>query len=77
VGAGIRLPDLRIGVGGSLAHGARSPPGLRRFAAALRRRGSLPAAIIEAALDADIRSWLDAKLWARRDREIDRARALL
>jgi hypothetical protein len=36
----------------------------------------LPAAAIEAALDADIRSWLDTKLWDRRAREIDRARAL-
>ena len=37
----------------------------------------LPAAVIEQALDAHIRSWLDAKLWARRDAEIERARALL
>jgi hypothetical protein len=37
----------------------------------------LPAADIEAALDADIRSWLDGKLWSRRDREIERVRTLL
>ena len=37
----------------------------------------LPAAVIEAAIDAEIESWLDQGLWDRRDREIERARALL
>ena len=37
----------------------------------------LPAADIEAALNADIRSWLDGKAWSRRGREIERARELL
>ena len=37
----------------------------------------LPADVIEQAIDAEIRSWLDDELWERRDREIDRARALL
>ena len=37
----------------------------------------LPASVIEQAIDDHIRSWLDAKLWARRDAEIERARALL
>jgi hypothetical protein len=37
----------------------------------------LPAATIEAALDAHVQSWLDADLWRRRDVEIERARKLL
>jgi hypothetical protein len=37
----------------------------------------LPAAAIEQAIDTEIESRLDAKLWERRDREIERARALL
>ena len=37
----------------------------------------LPAAVIEQALDAHMRSWLDVKLRARRDAEIERARLLL
>jgi hypothetical protein len=37
----------------------------------------LPASVIEEALEDHIRSWLDAKLLARRDAEIERARALL
>ena len=37
----------------------------------------LPASVIERAIDTDIRSWFDAKLWKRRDAEIERARALL
>jgi hypothetical protein len=37
----------------------------------------LPAAVIEQALDEQIRSWLDARLWRQRDREIERSRALL
>ena len=37
----------------------------------------LPASVIEQALEAHIRSWLDVKLRARRDAEIERARALL
>jgi len=37
----------------------------------------LPASVIEQAIDAHIRSWLDAKLWKRRDREIEQARKLL
>jgi hypothetical protein len=37
----------------------------------------LPPSVIEQALDAHIRSWLDVKLWARRGAEIERARALL
>jgi hypothetical protein len=36
----------------------------------------LPGAVIEDALDGDVRSWLDDKLWDRRDREIERARGL-
>jgi hypothetical protein len=37
----------------------------------------LPASVIEQALGAHMRSWLDVKLRARRDAEIERARALL
>jgi hypothetical protein len=37
----------------------------------------LPASVIEEAIDADIRSWFDAKLWKRRDTEIERSRKLL
>lgn len=37
----------------------------------------LPAAVIEQAVDAHIRSWLDTKLWKRRNAEIERARELL
>ena len=37
----------------------------------------LPAAVIEQALDDHIRSWREAKLWAPRGVEIERARALL
>ena len=37
----------------------------------------LPASVIEEALEDHIRSWLDVKLRARRDAEIERARALL
>jgi hypothetical protein len=37
----------------------------------------LPAAVIEQALDHDIRSWIDAEAWQRRETEIERARALL
>jgi hypothetical protein len=37
----------------------------------------LPESAIQEALDADIRSWLDAKLWERREREIKRACTLL
>jgi hypothetical protein len=37
----------------------------------------LPAAVIRQALDRDIRTWLNAKLWRQRDAEIERARALL
>jgi hypothetical protein len=33
--------------------------------------------VIEQAIDAEIRSWLDGKLWDRRAREIDTARELL
>lgn len=37
----------------------------------------LSAAVIEQAIDAEIHSWLDLKLWNRRNTEIERARALL
>jgi hypothetical protein len=37
----------------------------------------LPASVIDQAIDDHIGSWLDAELWARRDAEIERARALL
>ena len=37
----------------------------------------LPTSVIEEALDSHIRAWFDAKLWKRRDAEIERARALL
>jgi hypothetical protein len=37
----------------------------------------LPAAVIEATIDADVRSWLDQEKWNQRDREIERARGLL
>jgi len=39
--------------------------------------GILPASVIEQALTTHMRSWLDAKLWAARNGEIERARALL
>jgi hypothetical protein len=37
----------------------------------------LPAAVIAAAIDAEIESWLDIKQWKRRSTEIERARSLL
>ena len=37
----------------------------------------LPASDIQAALDRYVRVWLDAKKWARRAAEIEKARALL
>jgi hypothetical protein len=37
----------------------------------------LPAAAIEAQIDAEINSWIDTKLWDQRDAEIERARKLL
>jgi len=37
----------------------------------------LPATVIEQALEAHIRGWLDERLWRQRDREIERARALI
>ena len=37
----------------------------------------LPAAVIEHAIEDDIRSWLDAKRWKQRNAEIERARTLL
>ena len=37
----------------------------------------LPAAVIEDAINSDIQSWYDAKLWKRRSAEIERARSLL
>jgi len=37
----------------------------------------LPAAIIRQALDDHIHTWLNARLWERRDREVERARELL
>ena len=37
----------------------------------------LPAAVIARALDAEIQAWLDQRLWRQRDREIERARALI
>ena len=37
----------------------------------------LPAAVIEQAIDDHINGWLDAKLWRRRDAEIERTRSLL
>ena len=37
----------------------------------------LPADVMEQAIDADIRSWLDIDMWRRRSAEIERARALL
>jgi hypothetical protein len=43
----------------------------------LKRHDMLPASVIEEALEDHIRSWLDAKLLARRDAEIERDRALL
>jgi len=33
--------------------------------------------VIEQALEAHIRSWLDARLWRQREREIERARILI
>jgi hypothetical protein len=37
----------------------------------------LPAEVITRALDEAIESWLDRRLWERRNRDIERARALL
>jgi hypothetical protein len=37
----------------------------------------LPAAVIEEAIDDEIRSWIDKKKWIQRDREIEQARQLL
>jgi hypothetical protein len=37
----------------------------------------LPAAVIEQAINAEVNSWLDVKLWNRRHAEIERARKLL
>jgi hypothetical protein len=33
--------------------------------------------VIEQALEAHIRSWLDQRLWRQREREIERARMLI
>jgi hypothetical protein len=43
----------------------------------LERRARRPASVIEQALNAHMRSWLDVKLRARRAAEIERARVLL
>jgi len=37
----------------------------------------LPGSVIERAIDANIRSWLDDRLWQLREAEIERARRLL
>ena len=37
----------------------------------------LPATVIEQELDAHLHSWLNERLWRQRDREIERARALI
>ena len=37
----------------------------------------LPAAVIEQAINAEVNSWLDVKLWNRRHADIERARKLL
>jgi len=37
----------------------------------------LPAAVIEQALERHLHSWLDERLCRQRDREIERARALI
>jgi hypothetical protein len=37
----------------------------------------LPGNVIEAAVNAEIRSWLETKAWKRRDKEIEHARKLL
>ena len=37
----------------------------------------LPAAAIEDAINTDIMSWLNRKLWKQREAEIERARKLL
>jgi hypothetical protein len=37
----------------------------------------LSSAVIRRELDSHIGSWLDQRVWQRRDREIDRARKLL
>lgn len=48
-----------------------------RYGERCREADILPAAVIEAALDAHIHSWLDGAAWRQRDAEIERARKLL
>jgi hypothetical protein len=59
------------------ASDSRSASYIRQYGDRCWEADILPGAVIEAALDADIRSWLDRDLWGRRVAEIERARELL
>jgi hypothetical protein len=68
------LEDLSIEVKKS---DSRSENYIAQYGNACWEADILPASVIAEDLDADVRSWLDAKLWKQRDREIKRARTLL
>src|SRR5262249_12882261 len=89
---GVRAVVIRIGLTRShvvdlsprLRQGIEVKPSDSRAAKYIERYGDrcweadvLAASVIEQALDDYIRSWLDDKLWQRRDAEIEAARSLL
>jgi hypothetical protein len=68
------LEDLGIEV---RASDTRSEAYIEQYGNTCWEADILPAAIIEDALNTDIRSWLNRKLWQQRDKEIEQARSLL
>jgi hypothetical protein len=67
-----------------LRQGIEVKPSDSRAAAYIEEHGDrcweadiVPAAVLEAAIDAEIRLWLDATAWNRRDAEIEAARRLI
>ena len=72
----IRNPRLRHGIEVKISD-SRSKSFIEQYGDRCWETDILPASTIEEALDFDIRSWLDANLWERRNREIEHARKLL
>ena len=72
--SGMSLEDLSIEV---KASDSRSASYIAQYGNRCWEADILPGAVIEAALDQDINSWLDHGMWNRRDAEIERARGLL
>lgn len=68
------LDDLAIEV---KASDSRSKAFIEEYGDRCWETDVLPASVIEEAIEDHIRSWLDAKLWKQREREIERARKLL